>query len=131
MLAPLLALAVATVLAVTGFVFLPAPSIPNNEGGPLRCELRAISGPGGVELSAIASSSVATSGNYRLVVAKSGAVGGSDIDQSGGFSVTPGTQSTLSVVSMGLERGASYVAKLTVTWKGGTVTCSRVFPSPL
>jgi hypothetical protein len=116
-----LATALIGVAAITG----PA------QAGPLHCELQASPEAGGITLSAIANSSVPATGGYRLVVSKSGGAGGSAIDQSGDFALAPGAASTLGAVSMNLERGATYQARLTVTWKGGTVSCARTFPSTL
>ena len=78
-------------------------------------------------MSAVAISSIAATGNYRLVLSKSGDAGGSDIEQSGAFSLPSGGERTIDAISMSLESGATYEATLTVTWKGGVVSCARIF----
>jgi hypothetical protein len=107
--------ALSAALVACGVLALPTAVPPASAAAPVRCELRTAPTGGGVTLSALARSGIATAGSYHLVVAKSGAAGGSSVEQSGGFSVAPGGQSTLSSVSLGLERS------------GGTVSCARSF----
>ena len=63
-------------------------------------------------------------GSYRLRVTKSGAAGSSDINQSGDFSAGPGEPGRLGTVTLGGD-GGSYVARLTVTWDGGSIECTE------
>jgi hypothetical protein len=119
--------ALSAALVACGVLALPFAIPSASAAAPVRCELSTASAGGGLILSALARSGIATAGSYHLVVVKSGAAGGSDIEQSGDFSLAPGGQSTLSSVSLGLERGASYQAQLTVSWSGGTVSCARSF----
>ena len=98
---------------------------------PVTCALRARPSGTGVDLTAVATSSVATSGSYRLVVTKRGEAGGSDIEQAGGFAVAAGETSTLSTISMTLEPGAAYDARLTVLTGAGRSSCSRALPLAL
>ena len=129
MFGPIRALTVGGGLMAVGFAMQPLQSIAADTAGPIRCELRESSAGPGVTLSAVVNASVSATGSYRLIVTKRGDAGGSDIDQSGGFSISPNGERVLSVVSTTLERGATYEAKLTVTWKGGTVSCNRTLPS--
>lgn len=125
MFGPIRALAFGGGLMAVGLAVLPLQNVSAGEAGPIRCELRENSDGPSVTLSAVVNSSVAATGSYRLVVTKSGDAGGSDIDQSGDFSVASNGERALSVVSIILERGATYEARLAVTWKGGTVSCAR------
>jgi hypothetical protein len=72
----------------------------------------------------------AVMGSYQLRVSKTGDGGSSDINQSGEFSAGPGGPSTLSTVTLGGD-GGSYVARLTVTWDGGTIECTERVRSAL
>jgi hypothetical protein len=119
--------ALSVALVAYGVLASAIAALPASAAAPVHCELHTASTGSGVTLSAMARSGIAIAGSYHLVVAKSGAAGGSNIEQSGGFSVAPGGQSTLSSVSLSLERGATYEAQLTVSWSGGTVSCLRSF----
>ena len=129
MFGPIRAFAVGSALFAADLAVQPLQAAIAGAAGPLHCELRTSSAGAGVTLSAVAISSVAATGNYRLVLSKSGNAGGSDIEQSGAFSLPSGGERTLGVISMSLESGAIYEATLTVTWKGGVVSCARIFPS--
>ena len=95
----------------------------------LTCEIRVRPAGAEVDLTAIAKSAVTASGKYRLVVIKRGPAGGTEIEQSGSFSIEAGGVSNLSNVSLTLETGATYDAELTITSQGIRITCRRVLPS--
>jgi hypothetical protein len=97
----------------------------------VRCELRADASGNVTQLSVIAKASSAISGNYRLTITKRGYSGSADIDQAGGFAIVPGAASTLSQISVNLEPGSAFDAKLTVSWPGGTTSCSRTLTPAL
>ena len=118
-------------MLASGLATAGLSSATESSAPAFNCELRARSSGGAVDLTALASSASAASGNYRLVVAKRGDAGGADVEQSGSFTLAAGGTRTLSSVSMTLERGAIYDAKLVVTSRSGKFTCSRVLPSAL
>ncbi|MBA3518500.1 MAG: hypothetical protein H0T75_12865 [Rhizobiales bacterium] len=89
------------------------------------CEVRATKTAGGVSLQAVAFSDSAGSGEYELIVEKSGGGGSSNTSQGGDFEVGSGGESVLSEVT--LSGGGSAVAELTVTWSGGG-TCKARYP---
>lgn len=43
--------------------------------------------------------------------------------QSGEFEAAAHLESIVGEVGLGLERGAAYTAKLTISWSGGEVSC--------
>jgi hypothetical protein len=91
---------------------------------PLRCEIQVKEHSNSVAIEGVVFAKTAVEGSYQLRVSKSGGAGGSDINQSGDFSAGPGEPSTLGTVSLGGD-GGSYVAKLTVTWDGGSIECTE------
>jgi hypothetical protein len=95
-----------------------------NAPQPIRCEIQVEEHGRSVALAGVVFAEAAIEGSYRLRVSKSGGGGSSDIDQSGDFSAAPGEPSTLGTVTLGGD-GGSYVAKLTVTWSGGTIECTE------
>ena len=91
---------------------------------PLRCEIQVQERGNSVALQGLVFAKTAIEGSYQLRVSKSGGGGSSDINQSGDFSAGPGEPSTLGTVSLGGD-GGSYVARLTVTWDGGSIECTE------
>jgi hypothetical protein len=97
---------------------------------PLRCEIQVQEHGNSVALEGVVFAKSAVMGSYQLRVSKTGGGGSSDINQSGEFSAGPGGPSTLSTVTLGGD-GGSYVARLTVTWDGGTIECTERVRSTL
>ncbi|HEX2255437.1 MAG TPA: curli-like amyloid fiber formation chaperone CsgH [Afifellaceae bacterium] len=95
---------------------------------PVRCEVRATAIPGGVRLKGSVASDKALAGSYALRVEKRGSGGSSSNMQSGEFEVAAGAEEIVSEVGLGLERGASYRAELTVRWPGGEAACVSTYP---
>jgi hypothetical protein len=91
---------------------------------PVRCEIQVRERGNSVALEGVVFASTTIEGSYQLRVSKSGGGGSSDINQSGGFSAGPDGPSTLGTVTLGGDGGA-YVAKLTVTWHGGSTECTE------
>jgi hypothetical protein len=91
---------------------------------PLRCEIQVKERGNSVALQGVVFAKTAIEGSYLLRVSKSGGGGSSDINQSGDFSAGPGEPSTLGTVSLGGD-GGSYVARLMVTWDGGSIECTE------
>ena len=118
-------------LVAAGLGFAPATVVSAKSAGPVQCELHVSPAGSGVVLRGVARSGEAAAGRYTLTIAKDGDAGSADIEQGGNFAVAPNGASTLSEVSLSLERGASYTAVLTVSWKGGTVTCRQALPAKI
>lgn len=110
-------------LAAAGVVAATAQSNTTAAAGssPVRCEIEISQAPGSVDLQALVSSRVAASGTYRLRVSKSGG-GTADIDQSGDFSITSGSE-VVGAVSLGGT--GTYSARLTVIANGQKIECSK------
>lgn len=90
-----------------------APEVATLMSENMHCEIRATRTAGGVRLEAIAHGIASATGEYSLVVTKSGSGGSSDISQGGEFDAASG-ETSLGVAEIGLERGASFDAHLSV-----------------
>lgn len=110
-------LAVALVSGVLG-QGVTAASAGNN--GAVRCEIDVSDGGGGVTLKGRVYAKTGIDGTYRMRVSSTS---GSNINQSGDFSVSPGSSGDLGMVSLG--GSGSYTARLEVTWDGGATSCSE------
>jgi hypothetical protein len=95
---------------------------------PVRCEIRATAMPGGVRLEGTVLSDRALAGSYAFNVEKRGGGGTSSSSQSGDFEAAAGAEEVVGEVGLGLERGASYRAELTIRWPGGEAACVREHP---
>lgn len=93
----------------------------------VQCLIRVTPMAGGVELEGVVASEAPLSGTYQFDVRKSGPAGTSSSAQSGDLEVHSGEE-TVGHVGLGLERGASYDAKLVVQWDGGETSCSATGP---
>lgn len=104
---------------------------PSPEGAAsaeeVQCDIRATPMSGGVRLEGLVLSEQALSGTYAFEVRKQGAGGTSMSTQSGEFE-TSAEREVVGEVGLGLERGASYSAKLTISWPGGEVSCVQRYP---
>ena len=89
----------------------------------MRCEIRIIELPGGVQLEPIAVSTAALAGEYEFVVAKNGSGGSSVTEQGGEFTAEAGKPVVLSTASV--EGGGSLQAKLTLSWNDGSASCEK------
>jgi hypothetical protein len=123
-------------LLQTVFAFLFAPlavaqgtesTMPANPLEKLSCEIRSVPVSGGLRLEAVALGEMGASGEYELVVAKSGGGGTSNVTQGGTFTVERGREAVLGEVTLGGGEGAAK-AQLTVNWAGGKATCEDHFP---
>lgn len=92
-----------------------------------QCLIRSTNVASGVELQGVAASGKPISGSYHFDVRKIGRAGTSNSVQSGEFETRLGEE-VVSRVGLGLERGASYEAKLSLRWQGGEATCSARGP---
>ncbi|MGE0596447.1 MAG: curli-like amyloid fiber formation chaperone CsgH [Hyphomonadaceae bacterium] len=92
----------------------------------MRCEVLATRTAGGVRIEAIAHADRASSGEYSLIVRKSGAGGASDVQQGGEFDVADAASALLGVAEFGVERGARVHARLEVRDADGAVCRDEV-----
>lgn len=80
----------------------------------MRCEILATRTSAGLRIEALAYADRASSGEYSLIVTKSGAGGASDITQAGEFDVADAASALLGVAEFNLEPGARVHARLEV-----------------
>ncbi len=95
--------------------------IAHASSGPLSCEIRKIGNEGSVHLTGVIFSSAALSGNVRFLLAKSGPSGASNINQGNAFSLSAGTETYVSNVTINLRHGDHATVELGVTPNGGNV----------
>jgi hypothetical protein len=93
----------------------------------VRCKIQVKDRAGGVSLEGVVNSETAIDGSYQLEVTKTGGGGGSNINQSGGFSTLPGRDTSIGIVMFGSE-GGSYTATLKVKWDGSSTECRERVP---
>lgn len=110
-------------LAATGLAGVAASAGAQAYSGRLACEIHVTHDHGAVTLQPMVSTARAISGSYRLRVTKRGGGGNAQIDQSGGFSASPGESHVLGTVS--LAGGGTYDALMTVDAGGQTVECKE------
>ena len=89
----------------------------------VRCEVRVSKAPGGIELEAVVAADRKASGVYRFVIEKRGSGGRSMVSQDGDFSLAPGREEVVGAASLGLERGASYTARVSLENGRGKTLC--------
>jgi len=106
-------------LATAGHATSDAP----NPRSALSCAIEVGRSSGGVELQAVVAGAAGNTGNYRLVVRKTGGGGSADIDQSGEFATGKGGSSVLSTVSLGGD--GRYTARLSVSSGGRSAECTK------
>lgn len=107
-----------------------APSLgePGSAADPVHCEIRQSPMAGGVQLEGTVLSNEPLSGAYAFEVMKQGAGGTSTSMQSGDFEALANRREVVGQVGLGLEQGASYTAKLTISWPGGEASCVKRHP---
>ena len=89
---------------------------------PVACEIRVSDAGAGRQLTAVASAASAISASYQLDMNAASAGGNANTSQGDDVSLAPG-ETVLSTTTVG--PGAKYTAKLTVTWTGGSTSCSK------
>jgi hypothetical protein len=123
----------------TIFTFLLAPlalaqgadsAMPTKSPEKLTCEIRSVPVAGGVRLEAVALAAPGASGEYELLVAKTGGGGTSNVTQGGEFTVGPQQEVLLGEVTLGGGNN-SVKAHLTVNWADGSAECEARFPRRL
>ncbi len=94
------------------------PAVPG-----LSCEVRLTPTRGGLRIEALAHSGEAFSGEYELVVTKTGTSGSSDITQGGPIEIRDSAELILGAAEFGLDRGDHYQARLSLRGESGA-TCT-------
>jgi hypothetical protein len=79
--------------------------IARASSGPLACEIRKSVVGDAVQLTGVVSSSVASSGQVRFVLTKSGQSGNSNISQGNAFELAAGAEDHVSHVTINLQHG--------------------------
>ncbi|GLS43633.1 curli-like amyloid fiber formation chaperone CsgH [Methylobacterium brachythecii] len=87
------------------------------------CQIRSDSAAGLLRLQAVARSDADLQGRYRLFVLKRSETGTSQNVQSGDFSLTSGTETTLSSLALDGSARGHYEAKLILEWDQGSTSC--------
>ena len=95
------------------------------------CEIRSLSVPGGVKITAFAIADIAARGSYQFTVTKTGGAGSSKIAQSGDFALELGQKAALGEVALSLDAAGAYVADLTLKRLDGETFCRRRYPQDL
>ncbi|MEN3792324.1 curli-like amyloid fiber formation chaperone CsgH [Fulvimarina sp. MAC3] len=107
-------------LMATSGVALAHPLFKTAGGEPYRCELTVSRTGHGVALTALVHGEERANGQYDFQVSGSG----TDIRQSGPFTVKPGKPETVGTVTLSAS-GARYEADLEVTVGGHTASCTK------
>jgi len=92
-------------------------------GDPLRCEIHVTEHASTIAVEAVVQSSTAEEGTYEFNISGGSGDGSSDIAQSGEFSVTAGSESSVGQVTLG--NTGTYFARLAVTSGSGTHRCTK------
>lgn len=95
--------------------------------GPLQCEIHKTDVGNSVELTGTIASSTAISGNFRLLVTKSGPSGSSNINQGNKFDLAAGSQTHVGHVTINLEPDAHVTVELLATSSDG-IECRAQAP---
>jgi hypothetical protein len=89
------------------------------------CDIKVVKTTRGVRIIPVVRSDRSVSGEYALVITKTGVGGSSDISQAGPFDAAHGVRQSLGASEISLERGASFRAVLKVR-AGGREICRDV-----
>lgn len=110
-------------------VMEPAPRSPPVEVkrvvARFTCDIDVDRTPNGLRVTPVVRSDRAISGEYSLVITKSGSGGSSDISQGGPFDVSRGERVRLGSSEFSMERGATFRAVLKVR-SGGSEVCRDI-----
>jgi hypothetical protein len=96
--------------------------IARASSGPLSCEIRKAAAGDAIQLTGVVSSSVASTGQVRFLLTKSGKSGNSNINQSNAFELAAGAESHVSHVTINLQHEDHAVVEFVATAKDGA-TC--------
>ena len=103
----------------------PAPVVVRQQDDSLWCDISVKRTLNGVRIQPIVRSDRQVSGEYSLVITKSGISGSSDISQGGPFDAARGVKQELGAAEISLERGAKFRAVLKVR-SGGHEVCRDI-----
>jgi hypothetical protein len=99
----------------------PPPVAPKRVQAGFSCEIDVYRTSNGIRVTPIVRAGKSLSGEYSLVITKSGAGGSSDISQGGPFDAARGERVKLSASEFSMERGAKFRAVLKVRADGREV----------
>ena len=91
----------------------------------LFCDIKVVKTSHGVRITPVVRSDRSLSGEYSIIITKTGGGGSSDISQGGPFEATRGVKQDLGSSEILMERGASFRAILKVR-AGGHEVCRDV-----
>jgi hypothetical protein len=103
----------------------PAPAVVQKVNARFSCDIDVDRTSNGIRVTPIVRAGKALSGQYSLVITKSGASGSSDINQGGPFDAARGERVRLSASEFSMERGARFRAVLKVR-AGGREICRDI-----
>lgn len=102
----------------------PSPAVVR-QAESLTCDIAVVKTSHGVRITPVVRSDRSLSGEYSIVITKSGGGGSSDISQGGPFDAARGVKQALGSSEISLERGASFRAVLKVR-AGGHEVCRDI-----
>jgi hypothetical protein len=103
----------------------PAPVVARRQDESLWCDIAIKRTTNGIRLTPSVRSDRSVSGEYSLVITKSGRAGSSDISQGGPFDARRNVKQELGASEISLERGATFRAVLKVR-SGGHEVCREI-----
>jgi hypothetical protein len=115
-------LLLATFTVASGMAAMAMESAPD-----VACKIRLRQSSGDLRLEAVATSHIRTTGEYDLVIVRSGVGGISEFTQGGEFEANPEEEAILGEVTLGPGEAASVEATLKVKVIGTSV-CDARFP---
>jgi hypothetical protein len=112
------------VLAITAPTLCIAPVSFQEDAAGVQCWIRTERILDFIRFDAIALSTTSVSGMYRLQIVSRSVSGSSESNQSGRFSLPPGSEEVLSTVAFHTAANHAYTARLDIEWDKGTRTCT-------
>jgi len=119
-----LSLAPLALAAAAAFGSAPTPQATSQT----RCEVRLTKIPEGLEIAGVVHGRPGASGSYQLRLAKSGAGGDSQVSQGGTYTISAGSETTVSQSDFNPAPGDVYRVSMTATGAAGSVHCGRRAP---
>ena len=103
-------------------------SAPTPQTSATFCEVRLTRIPEGLRIAGVVRGRTGASGSYELRQAKSGASGDSQVSQGGTYTISAGSETTVSESDFNLVPGDVYRVSMTVTGTSGAAHCDRRAP---
>ena len=119
-----LSLAPLALAAVAAFGSAPTPQTTSVS----RCEIRLTKIPEGFRIAGIVYGRPGASGSYQLQMAKSGEGGDSQVSQGGAYTISAGSETTVSESDFNLVPGDVYRVSMTAAGATGAMHCDRRAP---